>query len=246
MITLAAYCVSKIDNKMTRISIILSVIYCFLAPAVAAQSSDNGQVSNQITEGVDYTVHPERLSTAAASEQSIDIMLVGYYGSESSARVLDALLLKQIDSPIQINIQLLPIVLRESWRPAAKLMMMANQLTDDLTAHKALFTEVQSGNLDWQNSQSTERLLQLISDDQALIEQTIYDSSLPKRLKSIENMLSEYPISSVPTIIFKGRYTIDANQAKTPARLMAIINHLENITLNDLVNNPSNSPAAFD
>jgi len=58
----------------------------------------------------------------------------------------------------------------------------------------------------------------------------VYDSELPKRLKTLQNRLKQLPISSVPTIIFKGRYIIDANQAKTSQRLLQIIQFLDQTT----------------
>ena len=148
------------------------------------------------------------------------LILVSWYGSESSQRAYRALVANQQD------VVLWPAVFREKWRPAAKLMLMSQQLNASADQHLAFFSQLQNDTLVWTN-ESYKELLTPLNPKNEQIEQVIFSSELPKQLKSIQNQIQQFSISSVPTIIFKGRYIISAEQAHSPAKLIEILNYLE-------------------
>ena len=203
-------------------------------------------VSQRFVESTDYSLLAEPQSDLP------ELILVFWYQSESSAEVYQALVEQGL------NVTLWPAIYREAWRPAAKLALMAEQLEFTPSQQQQLFQRLMAMSKDnqslaVQDQKAFVRLLSQVSsgtDDTATeaeltsanesdstieldndaIETAVYDSELPKRLKTLQNRLKQLPISSVPTIIFKGRYIIDANQAKTSQRLLQIIQFLDQTT----------------
>jgi predicted DsbA family dithiol-disulfide isomerase len=108
---------------------------------------------------------------------------------------------------------------------------MANQLKASYQQHLQLFETLQSQPQDSFQLDSFRQLLKGIGIREEAIEPVLFDSDIPKQLKRQLNLLEKFSISSVPTIIFKGQYVITAEQAKTPAHLLAILEFLESQTL---------------
>jgi hypothetical protein len=172
-----------------------------------------------IQQDVDYT----RLESPL--DNGPQLILVFRYRNESSYR------LYRILSQQGYSVTLWPAVLRESWRPEAKLALMANQLKASYQQHLQLFETLQSQPQDSFQLDSFRQLLKGIGIREEAIEPVLFDSDIPKQLKRQLNLLEKFSISSVPTIIFKGQYVITAEQAKTPAHLLAILEFLESQTL---------------
>lgn len=152
------------------------------------------------------------------------LVLVFRYGSESSHR------LYRILSERGYSVTLWPAVFRESWRPEAKLALMAHKLEATPEQHITLFEHIQSETVDWSQLTAYRQLLSQLKFQEAAIEPVLFDSELPKHLKQMQKRIQSFSISTVPTIIFKGQFTINAEQAKTPARLINILQHLEQQT----------------
>jgi hypothetical protein len=166
-------------------------------------------------DGIDFT----RLETPIADAPQV--ILVFRYGNESCYR------LYRILSQHGYNLTLWPAVFRESWRAEAKLALMANQLGASEQQHLRLFETVRDQPLDGSELNSYRQLLKSIGLSEQAIEPVLFDSDLPKQLKKRQILLQKFSISAVPTIIFKGHYIITAEQAKTPARLLTILEYLE-------------------
>ncbi len=195
------------------IRILLTACLLCSAPLWSGETSNTG-----FLEKTDYT----RISAPAVDMP--DIVLVFRYGSESSYR------LYRILSERNFAVTLWPAVFRESWRPEAKLALMANQLQASTKQQLALFESLHQEPADWSQLTAYRQLLSKVEFKAESVEPVLFDSELPKRLKHTQMRIKEFSISTVPTIIFKGQYTINADQAKTPARLIDIIQHLEQLT----------------
>ena len=212
-------------TSLKRASVITSVALMLLSLSTVA--ADNFPV---FREGVDFT---ELRSDAAAVSTNESVILVFWYGSESSFQVLSAL----SQSAYTEQLILWPAVFRENWRQAGKLTLYAKLLDFSPQQHLALMQKVivEQPNLT-ENRAKQDILVKLLRQKpNALTEQdnlderlelVLRDPSVPKELKSIQSRLSDYPISSVPTIIFKGKFVISAEQAKTGRRLVQILDFL--------------------
>ncbi len=167
----------------------------------------------------------QHFSKLATADNTLpELVVVIWYGSESSLRVYQTL------NQSGFQPTLWPAVFREAWRPAAKLTLMTNQLRLTPQQQSDLFQQSQSGALPLNQAKDFITLLGQFELEEKQLEDIVYDSELPKRLASLQNKIKQFSISTVPTIIFKGQYTIDAKQAQTPARLVEIIQYLENNT----------------
>ena len=151
-----------------------------------------------------------------------ELILVFWYGSESSYQVYGALADWAVDQPIT----LWPAIFRESWRPAGKLAIIANNLNLDSGQQLSLFETLLSYDVQWQDKDSFYRLLSPYVDDKEVLDRAIRDTMVFNQLNQIQKSISHYPISGVPTIIFKGKYIVNAQQAGTSVRLIQILDHL--------------------
>ncbi|MCO7226281.1 hypothetical protein [Pleionea sp. CnH1-48] len=193
------------------------LVFCFFA-VIVCQAQD---AESSVTEPTEFIEGQDYLVLEPVAEEVPPLILVFWYGSESSYQVLHAL----SQWPQAESVTLWPAVFRESWRPLARLAMVAQELKLSNEQQLSIFEQVILSPQDWQRERQTELLVQLHGEQEA-VETALRDSELPKRLKVIQKQLLKYPISHVPTIIFKGRYIINANQAQTAARLLQILEHI--------------------
>ncbi|NVJ59147.1 MAG: hypothetical protein HWE27_02095 [Gammaproteobacteria bacterium] len=180
-------------------------------------SSTLVSANSNFSEGLDFTKAKE------LNKNVPELQLVCRYRSVSCQAIMQGL----VESSIS-GVKLVPIVLREAWRDEARLMMMANQLDFTAEQHLKLIRLLMGQDTPIESIEDRINVLTAIQPElnQETIESVAYNSEMPKRLKQIDNQLKSYPISSVPTIIYQGRYTIDANQGKTTRRILEIIDYL--------------------
>lgn len=176
------------------------------------------------SDGASFLEDQQFSKLAQADNTLPELVVVIWYGSESSLRVYQTLNQSGFQ-PI-----LWPAVFREAWRPAAKLALMANKLALTPQQQSELFQQSQTNTTPLNQAKDFVAMLGQFELDEKQLEDAVYDSELPKRLVSIQNKIKQFSISTVPTIIFKGQYIIDAKQAQTPARLVEIIQYLDNKT----------------
>ncbi|WP_144392639.1 hypothetical protein [Pleionea sediminis] len=195
-----------------RIVILITILLTLChSIQIHAQSTETGK----FVAGIDFT--------QLNSQESVpDLVLVSWYGSDSAKRVYSAL------ENNEFSAILWPAVFREAWRPAAKINLVANNLKLSPEQHLELFTLIQAENSTLNTPKDYIAIFNQFIEDSQQVEDAVYDSDMPKRLVFIQNMIKQFSISTVPTIIFKGQYTIDATQAKTPARLIEILKYLDN------------------
>ncbi len=168
-----------------------------------------------------FTVNTDYHELGATDGTLPKLVLVNWYGSNSSYQVYGALN-KHFEQPV-----LWPAVFREAWRPAARLQLMAQRLNLTAEQQLTLFQQVLTSPPEWTDKLVYQNMLSPLVTDPEQLDQVIHASELPMQLKNIQNKLAELPISTVPTIIFKGRYIIDATQAQTSARLIRILQFLD-------------------
>lgn len=176
-------------------------------------------------EGTDFIELPEQSQNNGAP----DLALVFWYGSESSFQVLSAL----SQGAYADSVTLWPAVFRERWRHAGKLALKANKLGFTTAQHLNLMESVITQKPDWRQPDTEYSLLSSLittesneQPNQEALELVLRDLTIAKELKNVQNLINSYPISSVPTIIFKGQFVITAEQAKTSRRLLQILDFL--------------------
>lgn len=172
--------------------------------------------SNSFVEGRDFS----RLQTPDPTQP--DLILVSWYGSTAAYQLYGALA-----THWHSDITLWPAVFREAWRPAAKLNLMANALDLSKEQHLQIFRSVIASPMVLKQSADFELFFGVFELNEEKVSQTVRQSELPKTLKNLQNRLKSYSISTVPTIIFRGEFIIDAKQARTPARLLQLLDYLD-------------------
>ncbi len=206
--------------------ILLALFWLGMPPATAADD-DTLSDTKPFQVNSDYSIVSPTDAIEHLPEQLPPLLLVGWYGSESCYQVFGALKthLKSY------SLTFWPAILRESWRPAAKLSILANKLALTDEEHLALFKKIQLQSIHWHQSGILAELLKSIVTDPQKIPQPINQSELAQTLKKQQKLLLHYNISTVPTIIFKGKYVITAQQAKTSRRLIQLLHYLDGLNV---------------
>ncbi len=190
-----------------------------------------GSVPSTFQLDIDYSeIQAFETSKNPAALAVPDLVLVGWYGSKATQIVYSTLNINGYQPTLW------PLVARESWRGHSRLMLMANKLKLSPEQQLEIFVMVQqviqdppSTGLDWLNYKTYSDFLNHSQIKPNQIEEAIYDSDLPRQLKSLQKSLSNYPITQVPTILYKNRFLITSQQAKTAARLVSILEYLDTL-----------------
>lgn len=191
---------------------------------VEAQDTEDG-----FTTGSDYSLlvkaHSQNKTDLDQLESISNIEIFYWYGSESSYQV-EQVLQQYIDSKPEITVRRTPLIARPSWRLQANLQAIMEQLTgqvESLPTSQLYMACLQ----DCQVFSSFENNKAWLSESLQLSEFPVLDmSGLWNAEKNYQKRADLFSITQVPTIIINETFKIDANQAKTPARMVKITDYL--------------------
>ena len=184
--------------------------------------------------GVDYQIITKSDSQESVSkdlaqlselETISNIEVFYWYGCESCYQV-EAAILDYVRLNPELSLRRTPLIIRASWRPQAyiqPLMLQLSQLQNlptSLEVYRQCITDCSQlkdfeAILNWFSEKISQQALPLINKD--LIWQIE---------KNYQKRAELFSISQVPTIIINETYKVDANQAQTARRLVAIIDFL--------------------
>ena len=192
------------------------------------------ELEHSFEAGVDYQIITKSDSQDSVSqdlaqlselEAISNVEIFYWYGCESCYQVEGA-----ISDYLRLNPELTlkrtPLVIRPNWRPQAYIQPLMLQLSQMQNLPTSLDVYLQcltdcdqlkdfDSIVDWFSGKMPEQTLPLINKD--LIWQTE---------KNYQKRAEIFSISQVPTIIINETYKVDANQAQTAKRLVAIIDFL--------------------
>ena len=184
--------------------------------------------------GVDYQIITQSDSQESVSqdlaqlselETISNIEIFYWYGCEPCYQVEAAILDYSRLNP-ELSLRRTPLVIRANWRPQAYIQPLMLQFSQEqnLPTHLDVYQQCLSdcnqlkdfdSILNWFSEKIPAQTLALINKD--LIWQTE---------KNYQKRAEMFSISQVPTIIINETYKVDANQAQTAKRLVAIIDFL--------------------
>ncbi len=166
----------------------------------------------------------EQLSTQ--TEPLADITFFYWYGSEASRQV-ELALADYMQPQTSITLERVPLVAYFNWRPQAYLQPMLEQLKVSMALpssndiYQACITDC-SIFKDYQSVKSW-LMTQVNLDNFEFDESQVWQSEKNYRKKA-----ESFSISQVPTMLIKGTYIVDADSAKSPERLIKILDFLLN------------------
>ena len=126
-----------------------------------------------------------------------------------------------------------PVALRESWLPHAKLYYALKQMNKIEDVHNLIFEEI---HLEENRLNTRDLMIEFLSkngiDTNEFIEK--YDSyGTEARVKKSSNLARRYQIDSVPTIIVNGKYLTSGSYVSSYEELYSVVNFLVERERND-------------
>lgn len=215
--------------KMKIIALNCTQILLVLVTLLVSLSSIAEEVEQPFSAGVDYQIiaksDSQDIAQLSELETISNIEVFYWYGCEPCYQV-EAAISDYLRLNPELSLRRTPLILRTSWRPQAYIQPLMSQLSQlselptFLDVYQQCLTDCNQLNdfdsiLGWFSKKMPEQALPLIN--KGLIWQT--EKNYKKRAEL-------FSISQVPTIIINETYKVDANQAKSAKRLVAIIDFL--------------------
>lgn len=123
--------------------------------------------------------------------------------------------------------EVVPLIARQNWRPAAKAFYAIQILGGDADAWQKLKQQVDEETLDPTDQKALFAALIELGFDKEDVIDLLEDRVLYQRIDQAEALASNYDIKYVPTVVVKGQYATDARSTMTVKKFSEVINYLK-------------------
>ncbi len=224
---ISTICVISPKTQPSNIKYLSALLIMFLG---LTNLSVNAQEANSsFIENTDFSrvvkAHSQNKTDLDQLESISNIEIFYWYGCESCYQV-ELALQQYLDLHPEITLRRTPLIARPSWRLQANLQAIMEQLTDPTISlppsklYQACLQDCQVFNA-FENNKAW------LSQSLQLTEFPVLDlSRLWNTEKNYQKRADLFSITQVPTIIINETFKIEANQAKTPARMVKIADYL--------------------
>ena len=184
-------------------------------------------VAEDYMEGVEYTRISKPLRTVSQPGK-IEVREYFWYGCPHCFRLEPFIQRWLATNPENVNLQMQPAILGESWAPAAQAFYVAALLGVLDRVHPALFEAV---HLDGQKSLVTDDLaLELFFEEYGvkpeLFRKTWSSFGVQSRVKQAVRMTRRSGIKGVPSIVVNGKYVTDPGRAGGGDEMFRVIEYV--------------------
>ena len=187
-----------------------------------------------VTSSSVYAQKYVQISTEKQSE-SRDIIIYEFfwYGCPHCFNLEPTIDRIEADLDVDAKIVKIPVALRDSWMPHAKLYYALNQMNkiDDL--HNLIFEEI---HLENNRLDTEEAMIEFLSKSEINTEIFLekYNSyGTEARVKKASNLARKYQIDSVPTLVVNGKYLTSGSFVSSYDELYSVVNFLVERERND-------------
>ena len=187
-----------------------------------------------VTSSSVYAQKYVQISTEKQSE-SRDIIIYEFfwYGCPHCFNLEPTIDRIEADLDVDAKIVKIPVALRDSWMPHAKLYYALNQMNkiDDL--HNLIFEEI---HLENNRLDTEEAMIEFLSKSEINTEIFLekYNSyGTEARVKKASNLARKYQIDSVPTLVVNGKYLTSGSFVSSYDELYRVVNFLVERERND-------------
>lgn len=204
-------------KKLFAIFILLTLPFLF-----------NTSFAETFVAGKDYTI----INADAAKQKPVQVIEFFNYGCPWCAYI-DPTVEKWVKTkPKNIEFRRVPLAFESGWETYAKAYYLAKALKIEDKITPLLFTAIHGGD-DTQNNDLTSTAT--ITDffmkqgvKQSVVENAMNGASpsMALQLQEGPRLLKQYSITTMPTFLVGEKYKVGLDQAKTPERLMEIVNYL--------------------
>jgi hypothetical protein len=222
----ATYTLGSQVRKTIRRCLSSLILLPVIIVSLALKAED---LENTFVDRTDFSklvmAHSQNKTDLDQLESISNIEIFYWYGCESCYQV-ELALQQYLDRHPEVTLRRTPLIARPSWRFQANLQAIMDQLTGE--AQTVPSNEIyQACLLDCQKFNSYDNNKAWLAESMQLSEFPVLDMSrLWDTEKNYQKRADLFSITQVPTIIINETFKIDANQAKTPARMVKIADHL--------------------
>ena len=175
-----------------------------------------------------------QISTEKQSE-SKDILIYEFfwYGCPHCFNLEPTIDRIESDLDTDAKIVKIPVALRDSWMPHAKLYYALNQMNEIDDLHNLIFEEIHIEN---NRLDTEEAMIEFLSKSEINTEIFLekYNSyGTEARVKKASNLARKYQIDSVPTLVVNGKYLTSGSFVSSFDELYSVVNFLVERERND-------------
>ena len=175
-----------------------------------------------------------QISTEKQSE-SRDIIIYEFfwYGCPHCFNLEPTIDRIEADLAMDARIVKVPVALRESWTPHAKLYYALSQMNEINDLHNLIFEEIHIENNRLDTEEAMIEFLSKSEINTEIFSEKYNSYGTEARVKKASNLARKYQIDSVPTLVVNGKYLTSGSFVSSYDELYSVVNFLVERERND-------------
>ena len=139
----------------------------------------------------------------------------------------------EADLDTDVKIVKVPVALRDSWMPHAKLYYALSQMNEIDDLHNLIFEEIHIENNKLATEEGMIEFLSKSGINTGIFSEKYNSYGTEARVKKASNLARKYQIDSVPTLVVNGKYLTSGSFVSSYDELYSVVNFLVERERND-------------
>ena len=139
----------------------------------------------------------------------------------------------EADLDMDAKIVKVPVALRDSWTPHAKLYYALSQMNEIDDLHNSIFEEIHIENNRLDTEEAMIEFLSKSEINTQVFSEKYNSYGTEARVKKASNLARKYQIDSVPTLVVNGKYLTSGSFVSSYDELYSVVNFLVERERND-------------
>ena len=139
----------------------------------------------------------------------------------------------EADLDTDVKIVKVPVALRDSWMPHAKLYYALSQMNEIDDLHNLIFEEIHIENNKLDTEEGMIEFLSKSGINTGIFSEKYNSYGTEARVKKASNLARKYQIDSVPTLVVNGKYLTSGSFVSSYDELYSVVNFLVERERND-------------
>lgn len=127
------------------------------------------------------------------------------------------------------NIEIVPLIARPEWRPAAKIFYVIQLLEMDKTLLRDLINDIEAQKIDPTNLEQMRSWLLEKEADKEQLDKILDDEALFAKVAYARELAEKYNIQYAPTVVIKGQYATDARHTMKVEKFSEVVRYLKSL-----------------
>jgi len=181
-----------------------------------------------VQEGKEYRLLPSKVAEAVANQDPNKIQVIEFfsYGCPGCNAITPAFNDWVTHQPTSVEVLRVPVVFHPSWELLARAFYTAKYLNVLDKMDKALFDAVHVQKLNLSNKDTIRKVF-VDNGVKAADFDTTFDSfGVSHQLEQGQQLLQQYQIMAIPTVVVNNRYVTDLEMTRSPAKFTHVISVL--------------------